>query len=469
VDVVGLTSGVATVAAGWGHTCALTTAGGLKCWGNNGVGQLGDGTNTKRTTPVDVVGLTSGVATVAAGRDHTCAVTTAGGLKCWGWNNYGQLGDGTNTGPELCNGYPCSRTPVDVVGLTSGVAAVAAGGFHTCALTTAGGLKCWGWNNFGQLGDGTNTDRWTPVDVVGLTSGVATVAAGGGATEAHTCAVTTAGGLKCWGDNWSGQLGDGTAMDRWTPVDVIGFEGGTDLIETAVSNPPASQNRGTSFSATDTAKNQRGQQAGPSYTRYYLSLDTLRNTGDKLLTGKRSVPALAPGATSTGTRSVTIPGNTALDTYFLLACADDTLLVTESDETNNCIASEGTIQVTAPDLKETALTNPPASVKQGGSFNVTDTTKNVGTGPAAASTTRCYLSLDKKKSADDVLLAGSRAVPALAPGASSTGPVVVVTPPTTPLGTYYLLACADDLKVVKESKEGNNCRASASKVQVTAP
>ena len=243
-----------------------------------------------------------------------------------------------------------------------------------------------------------------------------------------------------------------------------------DLVETAVSNPPASQNRGTKFSVTDTAKNQGGQQAGPSYTRYYLSLDTVRNTGDKLLTGSRSVPALAPGATSTGTKSVTIPGNTALGTYLLLACADDTLLVSESDETNNCIASTGTIQVTAPDLKETALTNPPASVKQGGSFNVTDTTKNAGTGPAGVSTTRYYLSLDKTKGATDVLLTGSRAVPALAAGASSSGTVSVTVPVATPLGSYYLLACADDLKVVKfEIKEGNNCRASASQIQVTAP
>ena len=242
-----------------------------------------------------------------------------------------------------------------------------------------------------------------------------------------------------------------------------------DLIETAVSNPPASLNRGTKFSVTDTAKNQGGQQAGPSYTRYYLSTDKVRDPADKLLTGTRSVRALAPGATSTGTKSVTIPGNTALGTYYLLACADDTLLVIESDETNNCIASASTIQVTAPDLRETALTNPPASVKQGGSFNVTDTTTNVGTGPAGASTTRYYLSLDKIKGAGDVLLTGSRAVPALAAGASSAGTAGVTVPVATPLGTYYLLACADDLKVVKESKEGNNCRASASKVQVTGP
>ena len=126
------------VAAGGHHTCAVTTAGGVKCWGFNSHGQLGDGTTTDRTTPVDVVGLTSGVAAVVAGWWHTCAVTTAGGLQCWGYNGYGQLGDGTTTD---------RTTPVDVVGLTSGVAAVAAGFFHTCAVTMAGGLKCWGFNS----------------------------------------------------------------------------------------------------------------------------------------------------------------------------------------------------------------------------------------------------------------------------------------------------------------------------------
>jgi alpha-tubulin suppressor-like RCC1 family protein len=224
VDVVGLTSGVAAVSAGsFAHTCALTTAGGVKCWGNNNVGQLGDGTTTERLTPVDVVGLTSGVVAIDVGEAHTCALTTVGGVKCWGQNFAGHLGDGTTTE---------RLTPVDVAGLTSGVVAVSAGQFHTCAVTTTGGIKCWGNNNSGQLGDGTTIEQLTAVDVSGLTSGVAAVSAG----QQHTCAITNSGGLKCWGTNFAGQLGDGTTTERLTPADVTGLTSGVAAVTADASS-----------------------------------------------------------------------------------------------------------------------------------------------------------------------------------------------------------------------------------------
>ena len=223
VDVTGLGTGVAEIAVGGYFSCALTTTGGVKCWGQNSRGQVGDGTTANRSAPVNVTGLTSGVSAIAAGGYHTCALTTGGGVKCWGDNFQGQLGDNTTTG---------KTTPADVAGLTSGVTAIAAGDSHTCALTTAGGIKCWGSNANGRLGDGTTTNRLTPVDVAGMSSGVAAIAAG----YSHTCALTTGGGVKCWGGNSSGPLGDGTTTDRPTPVDVIGMGSGVTAIDTGFSH-----------------------------------------------------------------------------------------------------------------------------------------------------------------------------------------------------------------------------------------
>ena len=217
VDVSGLTSGVTAISAGYRHTCALKTNGGVKCWGSNDWGQLGDGTTTQRNTPVDVSGLTSGVTAISADHVHTCASMTSGGMKCWGNNSKGELGDGTTTQRD---------TPVDVSGLISGVTTISAGGYHTCALMTSGGVKCWGSNDWGQLGDGTTTQRNTPVDVSGLTNGVAVIAASG----AYTCALTALGGVKCWGVNYDGELGDGTTTNHTTPVDVSGLTSGVTAI-----------------------------------------------------------------------------------------------------------------------------------------------------------------------------------------------------------------------------------------------
>ena len=267
----------------------------------------------------------------------------------------------------------------------------------------------------------------------------------------RTVTVTNPGGL-------SGALSNGFTVVASLP----------DLTESGVGNPPATVTAGASFGVSDTVSNLGLGAAAASTTRYYLSTDQTRSGDDVLLAGSRSVSTLAAGGTSPGTASVTVPAGTS-GTFFLLACADDTSAVAESNESNNCAASATTVQVTAPgapDLIQTAVTYPPGTAGPGDSFSVTDTVTNQGTAAAGASTTRYYLSLDLVRGGGDVLLSGTRSVPGLSAGAPSQGSVTVTIPGNTGNGSYYLLACSDDLAVVAESNEANNCVASSTTMQV---
>ena len=223
VDVSGLSSGVTAIDTGEDHSCALTSGGAVKCWGSNALGQLGNGTTTNSSVPVDVSGLSSGVTAIAVGAFHSCALTSGGAVKCWGYDISQYPAQYPDPPPPVI-----STIPVDVPGLSSGVTAIAAGGINSCALTSGGAAKCWGNNDTGQLGNGTTMlNSSTPVDVSGLSSGVTAIAVGFG----HICALTSGGAVKCWGLNFFGDLGDGTTTNSSTPVDVSGLSSGVTAID----------------------------------------------------------------------------------------------------------------------------------------------------------------------------------------------------------------------------------------------
>jgi hypothetical protein len=212
VPVSGLADAVALSAGGF-HACAVRATGEVVCWGYNLYGQLGNGSTSSSSTPVSVPGLVDAVA-VAAGEHHSCAVRKTGEVVCWGYGGGGQLGNGDMSD---------SSTPVPVSDLGD-AAAVTAGQFHTCALRKTGEVVCWGADFYGQLGNGATADSPMPVAVSGLGDAKAV-----GAGFGHTCAVRTPGEVVCWGRGRFGQLGDGGTSDSSTPVGGTGLTNATAL------------------------------------------------------------------------------------------------------------------------------------------------------------------------------------------------------------------------------------------------
>ena len=196
-----------SVAAGGSHTCALLAGGTVKCWGDNTFGQLGRHAQRPRTHPVSVTGLTDATS-IATGANHSCALRTTGGVSCWGRNSHGALGNGTATG---------SSTPVAATGVAAPPPSPPAP--TTPVRSSASGAGwCWGRNTYGQLGNNATADTtYTPVPIAGLTD--ATTIRGG---NDHTCATTAPGLVRCWGNNEWGQVGVVTLAASSTPVQVLG-------------------------------------------------------------------------------------------------------------------------------------------------------------------------------------------------------------------------------------------------------
>ena len=182
--------------AGGDHTCAVTGQREVVCWGENGYGQLGDGSDADRFVPVPVAANASFEA-VSAGESHTCALTQEGKAFCWGSNGQGQLGLGLD--------YPTAPRRTSPAPVATGLlfTAISAGAYHTCAIDTDGNVHCWGFNRDGQLGIGTEEDHRLGPAAVDTQLQFTSVSAG----YDHTCAVDTQGRAHCWGGNAMGQLG----------------------------------------------------------------------------------------------------------------------------------------------------------------------------------------------------------------------------------------------------------------------
>jgi alpha-tubulin suppressor-like RCC1 family protein len=216
--VTGITNATA-ISAGPGHTCALLSDQTIKCWGNNSNGQLGDGTTTYRYTPVAVLGI-SNATQISMGNNHSCALLSDQTIKCWGDGQSGQIGDGAATS---------RTTPVLVSGITNATRILATNGSASCALLSDQTIMCWGYNGFGKLGDGTTTNRSTPVSVNGISNAI-NISGG----DLSMCALLSDQSVKCWGKNDYGQIGNGTYTNSLSPTTVSGL---TNVVQiTASSN-----------------------------------------------------------------------------------------------------------------------------------------------------------------------------------------------------------------------------------------
>lgn len=212
------------IAAGSNHSCAILNDGGVKCWGMNVYGQLGLGNTQNRgvnaaelgdNLPVVALGTGKTATSISAGESHTCAILNDSTVKCWGYNYYGQLGLGDRFSRGDQAGEMGDSLPTVDLGVGPTVVAITAGRHHNCARINNGNVKCWGWNNGGQLGQGNTQDRGDDTNEMGnnlafVDFGTLTAATHIAAGLAHTCARLSGGGTKCWGSHYYGERGTGS-------------------------------------------------------------------------------------------------------------------------------------------------------------------------------------------------------------------------------------------------------------------
>ena len=273
--VVGLEGSVETIALGNAHTCASIRNGSVKCWGNNPYGQLGSGTGSDSLVPVQVVGLSRPVSKMAAGYNHNCVLGDGGRAFCWGQGGHGQLGTG---------GKSNYTTPTPVKGLSGNLVDITAGNFHTCAVSNSGQALCWGFNNIGQIGNGSKANVLSPQTIIG--SGVKSVSS----KKSHTCALTISGTALCWGGGQAGQLGNGTLENRTRPVSVQGLPSNVVAISTGQSYSCARTSAGGLFCWGGSNDGQLGQ--GDNVGRAYpTEITSLRGKVNGLSGGNRHVCA----------------------------------------------------------------------------------------------------------------------------------------------------------------------------------
>jgi alpha-tubulin suppressor-like RCC1 family protein len=193
-----------SISAGWLFTCGVLNTNPVWCWGANTRGQVGDGTTTQRLVPTQVVGTLS-LGAISAGWEHVCGTSTGVAAYCWGSNEYGSLGDGTTVDQH--------GNPKELPSTGGVFVQIAAGVYHTCAVTAAGNGFCWGASNYGQVGNGTISEPHSPVAVSGGHT-FSAIRTGNG----HSCGGAEGGQVFCWGKGSDGALGNGTIADQWTPV-----------------------------------------------------------------------------------------------------------------------------------------------------------------------------------------------------------------------------------------------------------